>query len=123
MMMNRHRHKTNNHLVELISLLKRESFEHKAQIWKDIAKRLESPSSQWAEVNLSRLDRFCDKGEVIIVPGKVLGSGELDKALTVAAYASSASARDKIKKAGGKLLSIQELLKQNPKGSKIRIMG
>ena len=117
------RHKSNDHLVELISLLKRESFKSKAPIWKDIAKRLERPSSQGAEVNLSRLARFCEKGETVIIPGKVLGSGDLDKALTIAAYASSTSARKKIKKAGGKLISIQELIKENPKGSNVRIMG
>ncbi len=115
--------KTNPNLVGLISKLKEASRVNKAPVWRDIALRLEGPSSNWAEVNISRVDRFASENETIVVPGKLLGSGEIDKKVTVAAYRFSGQAKEKIVKAGGTDLSIEELLAKNPKGSKVRLMG
>ncbi len=69
----------------------------------------------YATVNVSALDRFEDGAEVtvetLVAAGlvknvqdgiKVLGNGELTKKLTVKAAAFSASAKEKIEKAGGK---------------------
>jgi len=115
--------KTNPNLVGLISKLKEASRTNKAPVWRDIALRLEGPASNWAEVNISRLDRYASENETVVVPGKLLGSGEIDKKLTVAAYRFSGQAKDKISKAGGQNMSIEELLANNPTGSKVRIMG
>lgn len=115
--------KTDPNLVSLISDLKRESRERETAIWRDIAQRLEKPSRNWAEVNLSRLDRYANDGDVIVVPGKVLGAGSLSKKVTVAAFRFSASAAKAIEEAGGKQMTIPELVQENPAGNKIRIMG
>ena len=115
--------KTNPNLVGLISKLKEASRTNKAPVWRDIALRLEGPASNWAEVNISRLDRYASENETVVVPGKLLGSGEIDKKVTVAAYRFSGQAKDKISKAGGQNMSIEELLASNPSGSKVRIMG
>jgi len=115
--------KGNPNLVKLIEELKRISYENDATLWKDIAKRLSRPLRNWAEVNISRIARYAQKGEVIIVPGKLLGSGRIDKEVTVASFGTSASARKKIEKAGGKSLSILDLARINPKGTNIKIMG
>lgn len=58
-----------------------------------------------------------------MIPGKVLSSGSLTKKITVAAWAFSEKAKEKIQKAGGECISIEELIKRNPKGSNIRIIG
>ncbi len=115
--------KENPELVELIRELKMKSKEHKAPIWRDIAERLERPLRVWPEVNVSRLERYANDGETIIVPGKVLGSGVLTKKVTVAAWKFSRSAREKIEKAGGRVISIRELMDENPRGTNVRIMG
>jgi len=60
---------------------------------------------------------------MIIVPGKVLGSGVITKRVSVAAWKFSKSAREKIEKAGGRVMSIRELMSENPKGTNVRIMG
>jgi large subunit ribosomal protein L18e len=52
----------------------------------------------------------------------VLGSGELNKKLTVAAYTFSEQAMQKIN-AKGKAISIKELVEKNPKGNRVRVMG
>ena len=115
--------KTNPHLITLIQDLKNKSFEHDAAIWKDIALRLEKPSRNWAEVNLSKIERYVEENEVALVPGKVLSSGRLTKKVMVAAWDFSDKAREKIQKAGGKCLSIEELVKEKPDGKGVRIVG
>src|SRR5512136_1992891 len=114
--------KTNPNLVVLIQHLKDASRENEAPVWRDIALRLEGPIRHWAEVNVGKINRYASENEVVVVPGKLLGAGEIEKKVTVAAYRSSGQARDKIVKAGGKSLSIEQLVAQNPKGSNVRIM-
>jgi large subunit ribosomal protein L18e len=72
-------------------------------------------------VNLSHLNRHTTNGETVAVPGKVLGSGEIDHPIKVAAFAFSKRAKSKILDAKGKCLSIQELAEMNPKGTSTRI--
>jgi large subunit ribosomal protein L15 len=72
---------------------------------------------EWAEVNLSDLEKFFDEGatvtpEALVERGLVrqskqkavviLGQGELKKSLTVNAHRYSAAAKQKIEAAGGK---------------------
>jgi large subunit ribosomal protein L15 len=73
-------------------------------------------------VNLSDLEARFDKGAEVTpeslrasglakrreVPVKILGRGELSKALTVSAHAFSASAREKVEGAGGTCRVIEE---------------
>jgi len=115
--------KMNPNLVNLIERLKREAYENKAPVWRDVADRLVKPRQNWAEVNLSRIERFASDNETVVVAGKLLGAGAITKKVTVAAFKSSEAAKQKIASAGGKSMSIEELLSSNPKGSNIRIMG
>ncbi len=114
--------KTDPNLLELITALKAESRSSGVGIWRDIALRLEKAKANWAEVNLSKLERYASEGDVIVVPGKVLGSGALSKKVTVAAYGFSESAKMKIEAAGGKNLTIMELVKEMPQGTGVKIM-
>jgi large subunit ribosomal protein L18e len=114
--------KTNPRLTSLISLLKNTSRENEAKIWREIASRLETPNRNYAEVNLSKINRYAQNGETIIVPGKVLGSGALSLSVKVAALNFSASATSKIRDAKGQCMTIEELLQDNPKGSGVRIL-
>lgn len=114
---------TNPITQKLVRDLVKLSNKEKVKIWKDIAKRLEKPRRQRPSVNVSKLDKYCKKGENAIIPGKLIGDGKITKPLTVTALGCSKSACEKIKNAGGKCLSIQEFIKINPKGKKTRIMG
>lgn len=113
----------NDQVAELIASLKTASIKNEVAIWKRIAVELEKSAQLKREVNIYKLEKNAKDGEVVIVPGKVLGSGVLSKKVTVAALSFSDSAKDKILSAKGEVLSIAELLKNNPKGSKVRIMG
>ncbi len=119
----KHNYKTNPRLLGLISNLKRQSREKEVSLWRDIAIRLERPTRNATEVNLSRINRYTKEKDLILVPGKVLGAGELDHQLTVVALNFSEGARGKILEAGGSCLTIEQLMSQNPEGSKVRIMG
>jgi large subunit ribosomal protein L18e len=114
---------TNTTTVELIASLRKESSVSKAALWSRIADDLEKPTRQRRVVNLSRLTRYTNANEVVIVPGKVLGSGVLGHNVTVAALAFSGGAKERIESAKGKALTITELLKQKPDVKKIRIIG
>jgi large subunit ribosomal protein L18e len=115
--------KTNPGLTELIKDLKKQSWKNKAPIWRDIAKRFEKPLKNWSEVNISHLARHVKANDTIIIPGKLLGAGQIDKPVTVAVYKASENAESKIKQAGGKVVQIRTLMTDNPKGKGVRIIG
>lgn len=120
---NSHEMKTNPNLVELIKELKRFSYENKAPIWKDLAKRLEKPARSWSAVNLSKLEEYARDGETVLIPGKLLGNGGLEKKLTIAAFSFSATSKAKLAKSGSKGVNYLELVKLNPTGKGVRIIG
>lgn len=115
--------KSNPALVALISDLKSAGRENGAPIWRDIALRLEKSSRHWAQVNVSKVAAHVRDGENVIVPGKLLGSGDLSGPCTIVAYQASASARAKVAAAGGKVLTLTEGVQSFPKGEKCRIIG
>jgi large subunit ribosomal protein L18e len=121
--MTKKNNKTNPLLINLIHDLKKQASEKDVTIWKDIAARLEKSSKNWPEVNLNRISKYTGDKETALIPGKVLSDGELTKKVTIAAWAFSDKAEEKIKKAGGKSISIKDLMKNNPDGKNIRILG
>jgi|Deesub1362A_J573_1020465.scaffolds.fasta_scaffold00379_9 large subunit ribosomal protein L18e len=114
--------KTNPNLIRLIDELLESSVKNDAKIWREIAEMLSKPKRKQAEVNISKIQRYSKEGETIIVPGKVLGTGNISKPVTVSALAFSERAREKIESAGGKCIDILQLVRENPKGSGVRIM-
>ncbi|MBT3813956.1 50S ribosomal protein L18e [Candidatus Woesearchaeota archaeon] len=94
-----------------------------SNLWKRVVKDLKKPSRQRRIINLYKINKFARDGETILVPGKVLSVGELDKKVDIAAMNFSNGAKEKIINAKGKAMSIQELFKANPEGKKIRILG
>ncbi|MEC7720396.1 MAG: 50S ribosomal protein L18e [Candidatus Thermoplasmatota archaeon] len=121
--MSKNTRKTNQSLVSLIGDLKDQSRSSGSALWRDVAARLERSRSNWAEPNLSRLSRHAADEDTILVPGKLLGSGEISGKPSVAAYSVSAGARSKIEAAGGRIMTIRELMKENPNGKGVRILG
>jgi len=125
----RRRRKTNPRIDKLIEDLKRIARENSAPIWRDIAKRLEKPRRNYAAVNLSKINRYSNANDTILVPGKVLSAGAIEKPVTVAALGFSKKALEKISEYGdgeekgkGKCISIEELVENNPKGTGVKII-
>jgi large subunit ribosomal protein L18e len=93
-----------------------------AAVWRAVAKTLEKPAKNWAEVNVGKVASHLNEGEIALVPGKVLGMGEPGK-VEIAAWKFSKVARDKVEQAGGSCYTISELIRKDPKGGNIRIIG
>ncbi|HQD26824.1 MULTISPECIES: 50S ribosomal protein L18e [Methanoculleus] len=114
--------KSNPRLTALIMTLKDASRVHEVSIWREIARRLDAPRKNYAEVNLSKINRYANGDETILVPGKVLGSGVLNLPVKIAALDFSETAVSKITSANGTCMTIEDLVRDNPKGSKVRIL-
>ncbi len=110
-------------LRDTIKGLHMASSDNKAPIWDAVARLLNKPTRKRHEVNLKLIERNLEKGQVAIVPGAVLGEGELTKPVTIAALKFSDEAERKIKAAKGAVMTIEELVKKHPKGEKVRILG
>ncbi len=113
---------TNFELRRLAHELRKASRAYNAPAWRYVAELLLRPTRRRVEVNLSKINRYAREGEVVVVPGKVLGAGSLEKPVTVAAYAFSAEALRKIRAAGGRALTIKQLLEENKTARGVRIL-
>lgn len=113
--------KTNPRLTSLIAELKSAAREREADVWSTIASQLEKPRRSHAEVNLGRIDRYAREDEVVVVPGKVLGSGTLRKSVTVAAVDFSSTAETKIEQVG-EAMPLEQAINQHPEGSRVRVI-
>jgi large subunit ribosomal protein L18e len=113
---------TNPRLRALIEELKALSIKENVNIWKRIASDLERPTRNRRAVNLSRIARFTKADENVIVPGKVLGTGELTHKVNIAAFTVSKSALTKVGN-NGTFMTIEEVMQKNPKGKNLRIIG
>ena len=96
---------------------------NKVPIWKAVIKELSRSRSNRREVNIGELAHVTKDKEVVIVPGKILGSGEISHKLTVWCFTISEVATRKILDAGGKILSLDSLIKKYPDGKGVRIIG
>jgi len=113
--------KTNQRLTSLIADLKSTARDGGADVWRDVADRLEKPRRTHAEVNLGRIERYAQEEETVVVPGKVLGSGALRKDVTVAAVDFSGSARTKIEQVG-ETIDLEQAVERNPDGTNVRVI-
>ena len=114
---------TNTVTRELITELKQVARAEDAPVWMRVACDLEKPTRQRHSVNVYKISKVANDGDKLVIPGKVLGMGDISRKVTVAAHMFSRQAAEKIEHAGGKALAIAELLKQNPKGKNVRVVG
>lgn len=110
---------TNVYLKNLIRDLKRQSNKENVQVWGAVARALDVPTRKRRAVNLYKINKYSHDNETVVVPGKVLGVGEITKNISVCAFEFSSLAKSKIKT----LVDFYELMKKNPKGKDIRIIG
>jgi large subunit ribosomal protein L18e len=96
---------------------------NKAPIWRALQKELAGPKANRREINLRRLAAVTKADEVVAVPGKVLGTGSLGHKLTVCALSISQTAARKITESGGKVVTFDDLISQQPDGKGVRIIG
>ena len=89
---------TDPNTVALIGALKRK----KEKFYLQLARHLAKPARNKNAVNVTKIQRSAQQHDAVAVPGRVLGAGRIDKAITVYALHFSKEAHAKITKAGGK---------------------
>jgi large subunit ribosomal protein L18e len=104
--------KRNQDLIETIKLAKKCN-----QI--ELAKKISGPISRYNSVNIDNLGDI--KESKVIVVGRVLGQGDINKKMTVYALGFSEQAKEKLKKAGCEIKKIKNALEEDKplKGVKI----
>ncbi|MEL9939800.1 MAG: 50S ribosomal protein L18e [Ignisphaera sp.] len=113
---------TNYILRKTIRELRKAARANKAAIWRYVAELLERPARRRVVVNIYKINRYTSDGDVVVVPGKVLGVGKLDHKVTIAAVSFSLVALEKVKSAGGRAVHILDLVKENPTGSRVKVI-
>ena len=112
----------NPELKNTIKALRKASKKGGSATWEALAEELDRAKRRRVAVNLSRINRHSRAGDVVAVPGKVLAAGALKHPVTVAAFSFSEKAREKTEDAGGRALSLTELLAEGIEPSNIRIL-
>jgi large subunit ribosomal protein L18e len=114
--------RTDPNKIALIRKIRRAAATNETKIWALMASEMSKANRRRVAVNLSRLNRVSSPGDILMIPGKVLGTGSLNHRIEIAAESFSKNAQKKILNAGGQCLTIEELMKRNPKGSQVRII-
>jgi len=108
--------KTSKMLVETIIATK------KNKNWSKIAEILSSPRKNKININLEKIDKETKQGDVVVIPGKVLSQGDINKKIKVVALNFSEKAKDKLLKSKCEVSTILEEIKKNPEAKEIRIL-
>jgi large subunit ribosomal protein L18e len=108
--------KTNSSLVETIIACK------KNKNWIRVAEILSGPRKNRTNLNLEELNKKVEKEKSVVIPGKILSQGELDKKIKVVALSFSEKAKEKLNKAGSETLTILEEIKKNSEAKGIKIL-
>ena len=102
------RRKKNPELVDTIFLCKKRELVELAGI-------LSAPTRKRVSLNLEEIDQKVDKEKIVIIPGKVLGQGELKKKIKIIALNFSESAKEKLIKDKIDFITIKEEIEKNKK--------
>jgi len=90
--------------------------------WLEIASKLASPRRRKVSINLEKIEKETKEGDTVVIPGKVLGDGEISKKIRVVALSFSDRAEKKLKTKKCEVVSILEEIRANPKGEGIKIL-
>jgi large subunit ribosomal protein L18e len=108
--------KNNPVLVETLIAAK------KNEKWNEVASALSCPRRKRTQLNLKEISKESKTGETIVIPGKVLSEGEIDKKIKVVAFNFSEKAKEKLLKSKCEVLSILDEIKKNPEAKGLRIL-
>jgi len=88
----------------MIKDLKQASKKNEAPIWSKLAKLAIKPSARKI-VNLTRINKITKDNDVLFVPGKVLGTGNISHKIILSSFSISTTAAKKIIQTGGTIMT------------------
>lgn len=100
--------KLNPELVETIIKAKKSG-------WLEVASLLSRPKRKKMDANLFEINKKAKDGETIVVPGKVLSEGEIEKRIKIIAFSFSKTAEEKLKRDKVEYSTIKQEIEKNPK--------
>ena len=109
-------------MQKMVTELKHASRKNNAPIWSRLAKSILKPSSAEKIVNIKKINDFSKESNVVVVPGKVLGMGNISHKITLCSFSISNSAAKKIIESGGQILKFNELIEKYPTGNGVKII-
>lgn len=112
----RTRNKTNPQIIEIVRLAL------KQKAWHTIAQAVSNSTKNYSSVNLKEIERQTKMGDIVIVIGKVLSSGNLTKKIRICSLGISKEAREKLKESKSEFASIADEIKKNPKAEGIKLI-
>jgi large subunit ribosomal protein L18e len=107
----------------MIKDLKQASKKNEAPIWSRLAALALKPSSSRRVVNLTRINKTTKENDILFVPGKVLGTGNISHKITLSSFSMSATAANKIIQTGGNIMTYSDMIKKYPTGKGVIIFG
>jgi len=112
----------NQVVLHMIKDLKQASKKNEAPIWSRLAKLAIKPSSRKI-VNLTRINKTTKDNDVLFVPGKVLGTGNISHKIILSSFSISTTAAKKIIQTGGTIMTYSDMIKKYPTGKGVMIFG
>src|SRR5487761_1632370 len=107
---------TNQIVIQMVKTLHAASKKNNAPIWERLADLALKPTRAKRTINVGQLDKFVSDNDIIIVPGKVLGAGNLSHKITLCSFSISTTGAKKITQSGGKISDITQIIKDHPTG-------
>jgi len=108
--------KNNIKLVNIIIAAKKNKF------WIKVAEVLSGPRKNRVNLNLEEIDKKVEEKDVVVIPGKVLSQGSVNKKIKIIALNFSEKAKEKLLKSKCEVLNIVDEIKKNPDGKGIKIL-
>ena len=69
------------------------------------------------------MDQLTKENDTVVFPGKVLATGNVSHKITLCSFSISNAAAAKVLENGGKLISYTDLIKENPTGKGVVLLG
>ncbi|BDQ31473.1 MAG: 50S ribosomal protein L18e [Nitrosopumilus sp.] len=114
---------TNQVVIQMAKDLKKASTKNDAPIWAKLAEYALKPSIARRDLNLNRIGQLTKENDIVVFPGKVLGTGIVPHKITLFSFSISNTAASKIVEKGGKIISYSDLIEQNPTGKGVVLLG
>ncbi|MFZ1076124.1 MAG: 50S ribosomal protein L18e [Nitrosotalea sp.] len=114
---------TNQVVIRMAKELKVASKKNKAPIWLRLSEMALKPTRTRRVLNLGQIDKSVNDNDTVIVPGKVLGTGNISHKITLCSFSISTTGAKKVTQSGGKIIDFAQLIKNNPTGKGVKILG
>lgn len=114
---------TNQTVLVMSREFRKASKNNDAPIWSRLSQQALKPTVARKVINLHKINKLTKDNDVVVFPGKVLGTGILSHKITLCSFAMSSTAKHKILDSGGKILDYKDMIKEFPTGRGVTLLG